>query len=156
MATITQGMLEAILPLAIKWVENKQTTILKLGQELTEEQKKDAVLAGVQQPGKIRLLYMPEIPRPDDGLLMLSNDMVHLVTPDNTGLALYYGIYIRESCRNDRETHVHEFVHVSQYEKLGGIAPFLSRYLLECVQYGYPQAPLEQEAIENTRLICDK
>jgi hypothetical protein len=36
-----------------------------------------------------------------------------------------------------------------QYERLGGIRPFLKLYLYEClVTPGYPFGPLEQEAIQ--------
>jgi hypothetical protein len=38
-------------------------------------------------------------------------------------------------------------VHTAQYERLGGIEPFLRQYLRECLTIGYPEAPLEQEAI---------
>ena len=49
---------------------------------------------------------------------------------------------------------VHELVHTSQYEKLGGFLPFLRKYLMECINIGYPEAPMEQEAIRMAEKIC--
>jgi hypothetical protein len=45
-------------------------------------------------------------------------------------------------------------VHTAQYERLGGIVPFLRKYLFECVTIGYPQAPMEQEAIRVAAQAC--
>ncbi len=84
----------------------------------------------------------------------MANDLVQLVGPNTAGLTLHYGIYIRGDCHGNRELLVHELVHVAQYERLGGIKPFLQRYLDECLKYGYPQAPLEQEAIRISDEIC--
>ena len=42
----------------------------------------------------------------------------------------------------------------SQYEKLGGFLPFLRKYLLQLINMGYPEAPLEQEAIKMAEKIC--
>jgi len=42
---------------------------------------------------------------------------------------------------------VHELAHTWQYERLGGLRPFLKQYLYEClVAPGYPFGHLEQEA----------
>jgi hypothetical protein len=49
---------------------------------------------------------------------------------------------------------VHELVHTSQYEKLGGFLPFLRKYLLQLINIGYPDAPMEQEAIKIAEKIC--
>ena len=42
---------------------------------------------------------------------------------------------------------MHELAHVTQYDRLGGILPFLRKYLFECLTMGYESAPLELEAI---------
>jgi len=64
------------------------------------------------------------------------------------GITLHYGILIREDCWGDRRLVVHELAHVAQYERLGGIGPFLRAYLRECLLEGYPNGALEREAIE--------
>ena len=62
------------------------------------------------------------------------------------GLTLNYGIFIRSDCWADRLLIVHELAHVAQYERLGGILPFLRKYLFECLTVGYAAAALELEA----------
>ena len=47
----------------------------------------------------------------------------------------------------------HECVHTGQYERMGGIKPFLKAYLRECIDPGYPNGPLEREAIERSRRV---
>jgi hypothetical protein len=47
----------------------------------------------------------------------------------------------------DPKLVAHELMHVAQYERLGSIPAFLQQYLSEVNQYGYPAAPMEQEAI---------
>ena len=61
------------------------------------------------------------------------------------GMALGKGIYILEG--HSRVLR-HELVHVAQYQQLGGIGPFMRRYLVECLTHGYADAPLEVEARE--------
>ena len=77
-----------------------------------------------------------------------------LITPQTAGLTLRYGIFIRSDCWGDRWLIVHELVHTSQYEKLGGFSQFLKEYLHQCITIGYPEAPMEQEAIERVKQIC--
>jgi hypothetical protein len=49
----------------------------------------------------------------------------------------------------------HELAHVVQYERFGGIAPFLRAYFRECLDPGYPLGPLEQEAArEAARIVA--
>lgn len=36
---------------------------------------------------------------------------------------------------------------------MGGIEPFLAQYLKECLEIGYPAAPMEQEAVRAEELI---
>ena len=54
---------------------------------------------------------------------------------------------------DDRRLLAHECVHTGQYERLGGFKPFLKAYLRECIDPGYPDGPLEREAIERSRRV---
>ncbi len=133
MQALTPEMFAIVLPMAVKWVEDRQRFIFQHGQKLSSAEQDDAHLAGVQQ---------------------YANDMVQLVTPQTAGLTLCHGIFIRLDCQGDRRLLVHEFVHTSQYERLGSIEAFLRQYLHECITFGYPQAPMEQEAIQTAQRIC--
>jgi len=154
MPELTPEIFATALPLAVKWAEDYQQFILERGRPLTPHEENDARLSGVRHPERIRVAVVPHVPRPDDGLLKHFNDVVRLITPDTQGMSLQYGIFIRADCQGDRSLLVHECVHTSQYERLGGIAAFLKQYLEECVHYVYPETPMEQEAVETTRRIC--
>ena len=51
---------------------------------------------------------------------------------------------------------MHELAHTAQYERLGGILPFLREYLFECLTSGYSEAPMEQEANEVAARVCGR
>ncbi|MEP6956338.1 MAG: hypothetical protein ABI883_05885, partial [Chthoniobacterales bacterium] len=57
-----------------------------------------------------------------------------------------YGIYLRADHSGNRALLMHELVHTVQYERLGGVRPFLAQYLRECLTVGYPLGDLETEA----------
>ena len=44
-------------------------------------------------------------------------------------------------------------LHTAQYERLGGFRAFLKTYLTECIELGYPNSPLEQEAIDKAHRL---
>jgi hypothetical protein len=142
------------LPLACAWAEEQEQLILKKGVGLTEAQMADARRIGVAARERVRLLQVEEIPLPEHPGLRAAAREAGLLTPETAGLTLGYGIFIRSPFWETRKLIVHELVHVSQYEKLGGLEPFLSKYLWECVTLGYAQAPMEYEAQAMAEEIC--
>ena len=141
------AQLPSLLPLAVQWASLQQRYILARGVSLTDAEMDAARAVGVSNPHTARLLAVPSIPRPDHPALRAACDAIDFLTSETRGLTLGYGIFIRQDCWRGRELIVHELVHTAQYERLGGIEPFLRQYLGECLTVGYPQAPLEQEAI---------
>lgn len=146
-------LLPVLLPLAVRWVRDQEAEILSSGIALTPEQLEDAKRTGVASPGKIRLGIVDEVPTPGGAILGKAARDFGLVGKATAGLTLRHGIYIRSDVQLDRELHVHEFVHVGQYERLGSIEAFLRPYLKECLDPGYPLGPMEQEAIVTARRI---
>jgi hypothetical protein len=138
---------DRLLPLAARWAEGLEKRILREGVPLLEQETGDAKMLGVREPDRVRLLCLASVPTPDDLTLRAAAAAVQFLTPATRGLALRYGIFVRQDCWRDRRLIAHELVHTSQYERLGGIEPFLRRYLHECLTIGYPGAPLEQEAV---------
>jgi hypothetical protein len=138
---------ETLLPLAVDWASEEEERILREGVALTAGEMQDAKAVGVQQPERVRLLQVPAIPRPAEARLAAAADAIQFLTPATRGLTLSHGIFIRSDCWRDRALIVHELVHVAQYERLGGISPFLRQYLSQCLTNGYPEAPLEKEAV---------
>lgn len=144
---ITPQQFAQLFPLAVAWAEQQENHILQNGVQLTSSQITDARLVSVVNPEKVRLLKVNQIPLPSEPSLRTAAQMTGLITANTIGLTLRYGVFIRRDFWNDRKIVVHELVHVAQYERLGGIDKFLQKYLQECIIIGYPQAPMEQEAI---------
>lgn len=145
---------ETLLPLAANWAAEQEAWILREGVPLTDTEIIDARAAGVQQPERVRLLHVPTIPSPTHPLLKAACNAINFFTSGPRGLTFHYGIFVRGDCRQDRHVVTHELVHTAQYERLGGIFPFLRRYLSECFTNGYRNAPLEQEAANVAERIC--
>jgi len=153
-STITPEQFEILLPLACEWAAAQEQRILATGEPLSDKMLADARLVGVAAPERVRLLYVPEIPIPDNPTLRAAILETQFLSPLTRGLTLRYGIFIRSDCRFDRTMVIHELGHTAQYERLGGFEPFLRRYLFECLTLGYPEAPMEQEVIALTARIC--
>ena len=144
---ISLAELEKLLPRAAAWAEEQEQIALRTGVPLTNPEIADARLIGLKNPKFVRLLEVAKIPVPEDAELRVAAQAVKLISSGTRGLALRYGIFIRSDFWRERPLVAHELVHTSQYERFGGILPFLHQYLNECVTIGYPAAPLEQEAI---------
>jgi hypothetical protein len=138
---------ETLLPLAVKWATAVEKRILRKGVPLSESEMVDARALGVREPERVRLLALTRVPMPGDLTLRSAAAAIQFLSPATCGLTLCYGIFIRTDCWGDCRLVAHELAHTAQYERLGGIEPFLRRYLSECLTIGYPDAPMEQEAI---------
>ncbi|HEY3332980.1 MAG TPA: hypothetical protein VGK19_23305 [Capsulimonadaceae bacterium] len=64
------------------------------------------------------------------------------------------GIYVCRQFDGDLGLVAHELAHVAQYERLGGVGPFLKEYISQCIQIGYDNAPLEVEARAVSSRYC--
>jgi len=151
---ITQEQFKMLLPLACAWAEEQERMILRGGVPLSPAQTFDAVRAGVAHPEQVRLLRVARIPMPEHPALRAAAESTHLISPHTAGLTLSYGIFVRSDCWGDRRLVVHELVHTSQHERLGGFQQFLQKYLYECITIGYPPAPMEQEAVTTSARLC--
>jgi hypothetical protein len=148
------SQLEKLLPLAAEWAATEEDRVLHEGVPLSKAEIADAQAIGVREPERIRLLRVETIPVPSHPLLRSAADSIHFLSPETRGLTLQYGIFVRWDCWRDRPLVAHELVHTEQYQRLGGILPFLQRYLYECLTIGYANAPLELEAAEVSARVC--
>jgi hypothetical protein len=144
---------ENLLPLAAAWARKQEKRMLRVGVPLSDREMADAKTIGVAEPARIRLLQLDRVPAPGHPMLKAAAAAIQFLTPTTCGLTLRYGIFVRSDCWRDRSLIAHELVHVAQYERLGGILPFLRQYLFECVTIGYPEAPMEQEAIRVSKTV---
>jgi hypothetical protein len=153
---ISPEQFENILPLAVEWAEAKKKVILEHGIALSPQYMGDARSVGVKYREQVRIYEVPQIPIAKHPILRAAAEATRLISPATIGISLGYGIFIHNNFSNDRYTIVHELVHIMQYEKFGGLYPFLEKYLWECIEIGYPEAPLEQEAIRLADKICNR
>jgi len=151
---ITPQQFEVLLPLACQWAAQQEQNVLAIGRDLSSIELAAARLVGVSHPELVRILHVPEIPLPEHPALRRAAELTQLISPLTGGLTLRYGIFIRSDCSFDHPMVVHELAHTAQYERFGGFEPFLRQYLSECLTFGYPEAPMEQEAIALTARIC--
>jgi len=145
---------ESLLPLAVEWASQEEQRVLREGVPLSEQEMADANAIGVREPGRVRLLRVESVPVPSHPQLRAAAEAIHFLSPETRGLALRYGIFLRWDCWRERPLIAHELAHTAQYERLGGVLPFLSRYLTECLTAGYSNAPLELEAATVANRVC--
>lgn len=144
--SILRKLFPLLLPLAARWVEATEKTILETGRPLSDEGLEDVRLLGVKHPEKIRFLKVDQIPLPTNPILRWAAQATGLMGPHTYGMAFRYGIMIRQDWWECGDLQRHECVHTGQYERMG-VKSFLGEYLRQCLEIGYPEAPLEQEAI---------
>ena len=147
-------LLPVVLPLAVKWVEREERKILRNGVSLSPAGLMDAARMGVAHPEKIRLMRVDRIPILNGRFMKSLSRMFPAISANTVGLSLRYGIYIRSKYWGDRLLIAHECVHTGQYER-HGMAGFLRSYFTECTELGYPDAPMEQEAILRSAALLD-
>ena len=154
------SQLQVLLPLAVEWATEQQNRILSEGVPLSLRELADALRVGVKDPDRVRLLQVDAVPSPTHPALKAAYVAGNLAPAAPRGLTLHYGVFVRADHWRNRGLIVHELVHTAQYERLGGIEPFLRQYLLECVTVGYSKSPMEKEAVslaarvlENAELV---
>jgi len=146
--------LEQLLPLAAQWAMEQQQRVLCQGVPLSKDELADAKAIGVRNPERVRLLRIDSIPVPAHPMLKAAAASINFVTAAPRGLALENGIFVRADHWRDRELIAHELAHTAQYQRLGGVIPFLETYIGQCATVGYQQAPLELEATAAAARIC--
>ena len=146
--------LEQLLPLAAQWAAEQERRVLCEGVRLSAVELADAKTIGVRNPEQVRLLRIAAVPVPVHPMLRAAAASINFLTAAPRGLALDYGIFIRADHWRDRALIAHELVHTAQFQRLGGILPFLQTYMVQCATVGYPNAPLELEAIAIAARVC--
>ena len=150
----TLDQLDELLPLAAQWAMTQQQRVLCEGIPLSETELADAKAIGVRNPERVRLLRVDVIPVPAHPMLRAAAASMNFLTAAPRGLALDKAIFVRGDSWRDRGLIAHELAHTAQYQRLGGILPFLQAYIFQCATVGYPNAPLELEAIATAARVC--
>jgi hypothetical protein len=144
---LTEADLDRMLPQVCAWAEFQERHILAEGEPLTPAQREDAIAMGVAHPDRVRVLRVPSVPVPELPELRVAAASLGFLPGGAAGMALGYGVFLQNDYWSVRGVLAHELAHTSQYERLGGFAPFLRQYLTECLAVGYHQSALELEAV---------
>lgn len=139
-------LLAPLLLCAVAWVHWQQAMVLRRGVPLSAVQRELARALGVVAADAVRVASVAVIPMPLPRWARGLAQRTGWISRHIAGMTLGHGIVIREDYSGDIRLLAHELAHVSQYERLGGIASFLRQYLRECVWPGYPHGALECEA----------
>ena len=153
---ISPDDVKRLLPKVVAWVSEMEKAVLKLGYPLLPLNEQDARRIGVDRVGEVRIAVLSRIPRPPDQELATLATRTGLITENTEGMAFAHGIVLKGRYQADRALVAHELAHVKQYERLGGIEPFLRSYFREVLfpPY-YPLGPMELEAQREARRVCD-
>ena len=138
-------VIRVILPFTCAWAQRQESIIFRTGVPLPPAEIITAKRLGILHPERVRLRAVSQVP-PLNWLLRWVGQRLGVVSGQTIGMALRYGIFIREEHWGDRRLLAHELAHVAQYERLGGFHGFLKQYLPECINPGYPLGDLELEA----------
>jgi hypothetical protein len=136
-----------IAPATARWAQDQERRILMEGKPLEEEALAFAAELEIENPEGVRVLEVDPIPMPlPQPVIRLAGNLgLPVFAP--AGMALGRGIYV---LKGHSRVIPHELVHIAQYQRLGGIEPFMKQYLTECLWHGYIGAPLEEEAREKS------
>lgn len=140
-----------LLPGAIAWAEEQAQLAASSGRTLSDRERAIARDAGVAQPDRVRVVVVDALPLPDEPTLRAAAVQTGLLGPGMVGLTLGHSIIICKGHETPRLLS-HELRHVHQYEQAGSISAFLPGYLQQVVQFGYANAPFEQDARAHERI----
>lgn len=141
-------LVSLLLPMVVSYVRHHEAIILQNGEPLTPGQQIDAHKIGIKNIQQVRVMKVDRMPWPEQKVLQQFAKWAGLMVGNASGVTFGHGIYIRKNYWGIRSLLVHELTHTMQYERLGGIRPFLKQYLTECLVKGYYNSPLEREAVE--------
>lgn len=144
---LSMVLADGCAPAIARWVAAQEKRILKEGQPLDGEMRGFAEALGIGDASKVRVMIVDRIPLPVSPGLVERGMRAGFPMFAPGGMALGRGIYLLPG---HGRSLPHELVHVAQYERLGGIVPFIWRYVVECLNSGYSDAPLEVEAREKS------
>lgn len=145
-ALLLDVLLMPLLLIAVVWVCWRQAAVLRGGVALSPAQRDVAIAVGVVAVERVRVMYASCVALPLPRWMQNVTQRAGWFSQRIVGMTLGHGIVIQQDYRHDLRLLAHELAHVSQYERLRGIAGFLRPYLRECVWPGYPHGALEREA----------
>jgi hypothetical protein len=153
---INQQTFEELLPLAYQWAKAQEEFVLQQGIPLDSEHSADALLAGVQDCARVRILVVDRIPLPENPELAEAARRIGILTEDTRCIGFGHALIIRVDAWNDRELVLHNLVHIAQCERSGGLEQWVREYLgdrANCPDFTI--GSLEAEARGRAQELCN-
>ena len=152
---IDRERFEQLAPLAYQWAKAQEEFVLAHGAPLSSRLLADARLAGVRDCERIRVLILDRIPLPESGELAEATRRSSIISEETRCVGFGHAIMIRAEAWGDRELLVHNFVHLAQCERSGGLESWVQEYLFDRVTCAdFSLGSLEEEARRMAREIC--
>jgi len=139
-----------LLPQYIEWAFETDKQGLESGVPLNSQELSLATDIGIQNPEKIRIVYVDEIPFPYENFALktLGNALGFIGEGIiNNAQVFGYSIYVRSGYELNRPNLAHELVHVLQIERTS-LNHMITKHFSDLAEYGYDKAPLEVEAFK--------
>lgn len=140
--------IDPYMPLALEFVKNNERRALENGVPLLPQYLDIAQRVGIKNPEKVRVLYVDELPMPQNESLKFQMERLGLDSPYLVGMTYGYGIYIKHAAKGDKLLLSHELIHVRQAEELS-LEGITREYFLQLKIFGYRESPIEIEAYDN-------
>lgn len=131
----------------VLWAKAVEAMVLERGRPLAGVECDDAKAMGVRESENVRVLETEVWSFPESLMNLMG---IEGCTNPSMSIAATLGraIIVRKNLFGAlRLVLRHELAHVEQYERMGGIEPYLKEYFEQCRSFGYHAAPLEREAV---------
>ncbi|WP_337843355.1 hypothetical protein [Rheinheimera sp.] len=146
-----------VLPPYIEWAAATEAAGVATGEALTEQQLQLARDIGIQQPERVRLVYVDEVPFPYHNLLLkIVGEALGFIGEGiiNNAQVFGYSIYVRKDYSLTKPRLAHELVHVLQIER-SDLTTVVSQHFADLATYGYENSPLELEAYQANKRYAE-
>jgi hypothetical protein len=138
--------LPEMIPHVVRWAETLAERTLAEGQPLSAEWAAVAREVGVRDPSRVRVRVVDAIVLPEGFAITAAAGRAGIIPERAGAMTLGHAILVVRGQERERSLLRHELRHVAQYERAGGIAPFLAIHLPDLARYGYEDAPFERDA----------
>lgn len=139
-----------LVPQYIDWAYETDEKGLQSGVPLNARELSLAKEIGIQNPEKVRIVYVEAVPYPYENFaLKILGEALGFVGEGiiNNAQVFGYSIYVRNGYELNRPKLAHELVHVLQIER-ASLDQVITQHFSDIAEYGYSKAPLEVEAFK--------
>ena len=139
-----------LLPQYIDWAFETDKQGLESGVPLNAQELSLATDIGIQNPEKVRIVYVDEVPFPYENFALKTlGEALGFIGEGiiNNAQVFGYSIYVRNGYELNRPNLAHELVHVLQIERTS-LNHIITQHFSDLAEHGYDKAPLEAEAFK--------